>query len=338
MTEAKARLQLSRLAAVLAILALVLIVVSGIHQTSIDAACLAWGDCSGWSYLTRSAGPVGALHLGVSALIAFITIGLVAVSRVLRTDARVHTISSIAIALIAVQIGALFVPANGTAAIWAATVHLGATALLLACALALVQPMVPAAGLTRLQSATAGTWFRPLLLGTIGAVFAVLVSGAYLAATSGSPACDGWPVCGISMSEPLTGQISGQVAHQVLVGSALVLLALMLVTGLRHRIATPLLTALAAVFGAEVAIGALSASGVAASSVETLHFAVAGISWALLVRVALLTAPSIVHTEATDHTTREVLRDYFRVTKPGIMLLLLITTLGAMLVAGSGWP
>jgi protoheme IX farnesyltransferase len=32
------------------------------------------------------------------------------------------------------------------------------------------------------------------------------------------------------------------------------------------------------------------------------------------------------------------LRDYFRVTKPGIMLLLLTTTLGSMLVAAAGWP
>lgn len=337
-TEAQARLQLSRLAAVLAVLALVLIVVSGIHRTSVDAVCLAWGDCSGWSYLTRSAGSVGALHLGVSALLAFITIGLAAVSRALRTDGRAHAISTAAIILIGVQIAMLFVPANGTAAVWSATIHLGATALLLACALALVQPLVPSAGLTRLQAATAGTWFRPLLLGTIGAVFAVLVSGAYLAATTGSSSCEGWPVCGISMSEPLTAQISGQVAHQALVGSAMVLLALMLVDGLRHRIAAPLLTAFAAVFGAEIAIGALSASGVAASSVETLHFGVAGISWALLVRVALLTTPGTTHAETTDHTTREVLRDYFRVTKPGIMLLLLITTLGAMLVAGAGWP
>ncbi|HLT20628.1 MAG TPA: heme o synthase [Thermomicrobiales bacterium] len=33
-----------------------------------------------------------------------------------------------------------------------------------------------------------------------------------------------------------------------------------------------------------------------------------------------------------------LVRDYLRVTKPGIMLLLLTTTLGAMLVAAAGWP
>lgn len=35
---------------------------------------------------------------------------------------------------------------------------------------------------------------------------------------------------------------------------------------------------------------------------------------------------------------RHLLRDYARVTKPGIMLLLLVTTLGAMLIAAQGWP
>ncbi|CAN5662560.1 heme o synthase [soil metagenome] len=33
-----------------------------------------------------------------------------------------------------------------------------------------------------------------------------------------------------------------------------------------------------------------------------------------------------------------IVRDYLRVTKPGIMLLLLTTTFGAMLVAAAGWP
>lgn len=38
------------------------------------------------------------------------------------------------------------------------------------------------------------------------------------------------------------------------------------------------------------------------------------------------------------HAWRQVLRDYFVLTKPSIMLLLLITTLPAMVLAHDGWP
>ena len=340
MTEARARVQVSRLSAVLAVLALVLIVVAGFDSGVAPGACASWGQCSGWSFLAHSAGPVGALHLAVSGLIGMATVALLAVSRLIRGDARVNAMAAVAAALILVQLGTIFVPASGAAAVWAATAHLGATALLLACALALVQPLVPVGDIATLRSSTAGTWFRPLVVTTTLALFAVLVSGAYLAASGASGDCTDWPMCGISMGQPLAGQISGQIAHQALVGGAIVLLALVLVVGARLRVARPLLGGFAAVFAAEILIGALSASGVAPAAISTLHFGVAGVAWALLVRVLLLsgTAPAPALETGGVWATRELVRDYFRVTKPGIMLLLLTTTLGAMLIAGAGWP
>ncbi len=338
MTEARARVQLSRLGAVLAALALALIVVAGIDASKTSGACASWGQCSGWSFLAHSAGPVGALHLAVSGLIGLATIALLAIGRLVRDDARVTAIAMGAAALILVQFGMLFVPASGTAAVWAATIHLAATALLLACALALVQPLVPSGSLATLRSTAAGTWFRPLAASATLVLFAVLVSGAYLAASGSSGACANWPICGVSMGQPLVGQISGQVAHQALVGAAIVLLALVLLAGVRLHVTTSLLGGFAAVFAAEIAIGALSASGAAPTAISTLHFGVAGLAWALLVRVMLLTGAPPAPAIAAGSATRDLLRDYFRVTKPGIMLLLLTTTLGAMLVAGSGWP
>ena len=47
-------------------------------------------------------------------------------------------------------------------------------------------------------------------------------------------------------------------------------------------------------------------------------------------------APLVVIPDAA--TVRTMLRDFARVTKPAIMVLLLITTLGAMLIAAQGWP
>jgi heme o synthase len=68
--------------------------------------------------------------------------------------------------------------------------------------------------------------------------------------------------------------------------------------------------------------------------------ALSALGWAAI--VALLSAhylasptkPAFVGRTAI----RASLRDFARVTKPGIMVLLLITTLGAMLIAAQGWP
>jgi protoheme IX farnesyltransferase len=60
--------------------------------------------------------------------------------------------------------------------------------------------------------------------------------------------------------------------------------------------------------------------------------------------VIFANAATIESALGAQHTTNEgtylklVARDYLRVTKPGIMLLLLTTTFGAMLVAAAGWP
>ncbi len=62
-------------------------------------------------------------------------------------------------------------------------------------------------------------------------------------------------------------------------------------------------------------------------------------SWSLLVILALATGVGTAPATATRSqlTIREAARDYLRVMKPGIIVLLLITTVGAMLVAGP-WP
>ncbi|MEI2617509.1 MAG: heme o synthase [Thermomicrobiales bacterium] len=338
MTQARARAHLSWLGGILAALALALIIVAGFDSSGASGACASWGQCSGWSFLAHSAGPIGTLHLVVAGLIGLATITLLAISRLVRNDTRVNAIALGATTLILIQLSMIFVPANGAAAIWAASIHLGATALLLACALALIQPLVAASDISTMPATAARAWFRPLVAGATVVLFAVLVSGAYLAASDASSACANWPACGLSMGQPLVGQISTLAVHQILVGTAIALLALVLLIGAHLRVATPLLIGLAAVFAVEIPIGALNASGAPPAAISTLHFGVAGIAWALLVQILLLTRTAPSEAAAAPGAVRDVLRDYFRVTKPAIMLLLLTTTLGAMLIAGAGWP
>jgi protoheme IX farnesyltransferase len=69
------------------------------------------------------------------------------------------------------------------------------------------------------------------------------------------------------------------------------------------------------------------------------HFAGASFSWGCLIvlSVAQETRARAVQADAAL-PWRVLARDYTRVMKPGIIVLLLVTTLGAMLIAGAGWP
>jgi protoheme IX farnesyltransferase len=340
-------MQVSQLSTIVAMLALVLIGVAGFDRQIVsDSACASWGACSGWAFLAHSAGPIGAMHLVVAGLIAVVTIGLLATSQTwLRDDRLVSRVTLAATVLIMIQIGTIFVPASGTTAVWAATIHLVATALLLASALALI--VMPAAVRPRrwqTVSAIAQTdTARLLVLSATIAVLGALASGAYLTAASDGERCDGWPMCGLAADTALARQLNAQIVHQFFVAAGGVLLTLLIVQAARRKVAMPLLIGIGGVFTAEIAIGAASALGAASGTTSAAHFGVAGLAWAMLVGTMLASWPARSTTvpasdDAQPVSVKAVVRDYLRVTKPGIMVLLLITTLGAMLVAGAGWP
>jgi len=338
----------SRLAFAVAILAFVLIVVTGadLRTTGTDA-CAGWGDCSGWSSLTSDSSAIGRLHLTVAGLTGLATIALVALTWLrLRDDSRVVRAAGVALALIGVQIIAVILPGGGSAATWGATAHLAATALLLALALYLVNIMawqIPhSTTLTTHGSLT--RHYRALVGWSVAAIFAVLVSGAYLTAAGNATECGGWPICDTSTAGIISADAHG--LHRVVVVGAAALLVTLTVQTLRSqrpsRLRTGVVSALVAIFAVEIVVGAFSATGSDNAFISATHFGAAGLSWSLLVILALATSATAVAAPATRvSSTRltigEAARDYLRVTKPGIIVLLLITTVGAMLVAGP-WP
>ncbi|MEX1157913.1 MAG: heme o synthase [Thermomicrobiales bacterium] len=355
MPESLARAGVSRLSCAVAILAFALIVVAGANPRTTGAdACSGWGDCSGWTHLTGGSGAVGRLHLAAAGLTGLATIALVALAWLrLRDDRRVIRAALAALALIGVQLGAILLPGGETAAIWGAAAHLAATALLLALALYLIAlPM-----LQQLRAATLATargqalgHYRTLVGWSVVAIFGVLVSGAYLTAADNSTTCDGWPLCDTSGASGFI-TVDAHGLHRVVVGGAAALLIALTIQTLRaqrpSRLRTSVVAALGAVFAVEIVVGAFSASGNGAAGndgalISATHFAAAGLSWSLLIVLALATAAEttarpLPHAATTGLTVREAARDYLRVMKPGIIVLLLITTVGAMLVAGP-WP
>lgn len=87
-----------------------------------------------------------------------------------------------------------------------------------------------------------------------------------------------------------------------------------------------------------IILGAILAFAPVEGAWLAVPLALASLSWMAV--VGLFTTGYLAPREqtATQTPLKETLRDFARVTKPGIMLLLEVTTLGAMLIAAQGWP
>jgi protoheme IX farnesyltransferase len=188
------------------------------------------------------------------------------------------------------------------------------------------------------------------LLGvSVALVFVVLLSGAVAARDAAGPGCAGWPLCGNGVAQLRAGAVDDQLLHRgsvLLAGAVLAFLAVeTLRTRRADRGAVLPMAGVAAVFVADVSISALSTWDQASGSRAAWHFAAAATVWGLL-NVALITQqalalaarPAAHGATSAQLPLRVIARDYLRVTKPAIIVLLLVTTLGAMLIAGDGWP
>jgi protoheme IX farnesyltransferase len=334
-TESLARAQLSRLSSLVALLALALIGIAGLDLASNGGA--------EWASLAAPHGTVGGVHLAVALMTGCATLALaIGAWLQLPGDRSVLFLVSAAVGLILVQAGALVIPTSLVGVPWRATVHFGATALLLAVALglALRSPMGLLGSRIPPLVVTGGYYAQRFVQAAAVAVFGVLVSGAYLTSSDSPSSCTGWPLCGdLAASSAATDP---QFLHRLLVGIAGVLLTVILIASLRAGAGGVVLSGiLLGIFAVEALVGALSATGSESAVISGIHFGAAGLAWGLLVLLALTTAPaaSIVPVGRAGWlpAARATARDYLRVTKPGIMVLLLTTTLGAMLVA-PGWP
>jgi heme o synthase len=330
--ETRARSQVSWLSSAVALLAFMLIVVAGLD--------LGVSGGTNWTSISRPESAIGAAHLTVAFLTGIATIMLVIIAWLrLHDDGRIIRAASMSLALILIQAFALATPASRANPSWATTVHVGATALLLATALYL--------GTLQFRTEAAAHQHANVSLGlarvvhlTTLSVFAVLLSGAYLTASGEPSSCTGWPVC--SGNTPLLASLSdAHMLHRLLVAISGTLLVVVSVAFMRSHTARFFPIAIMTVFAVEVAVGAMSATGTSSALVSGTHFGAAGLAWGLLVVLGLTIQLPLSATRtpgvALGNDIRSLARDYLRVTKPGIMVLLLTTTLGAMFIA-PGWP
>jgi protoheme IX farnesyltransferase len=182
---------------------------------------------------------------------------------------------------------------------------------------------------------------------TLVAIFIVLVSGAYVAGSASTKACQGWPLCN-GMLFPVTLAQWIHMTHRFIVCLASILVLIVVFEAWRkQRSQTAILTAatlMGILFFAQAMVGALKTTRGFPVFLLGLHVATAAAVWAsavVLVVVTGLSGRGITEEKADESVrldTRQRLSDFLAMTRPIVVLLLLVTAYGGMVVGQRGLP
>ncbi|HYF95004.1 MAG TPA: heme o synthase [Symbiobacteriaceae bacterium] len=181
------------------------------------------------------------------------------------------------------------------------------------------------------------------------ASYAVVLFGSYLKSQGAAAACTGWPLCAGPLDSPAVQLHLVHRAAVALAGGLLIYTMAYIWRRHQHRPALLVLTGAAVVlYTADVALGAGAARGTLTAYGSMLHLSTAIALIGTLVAIAAVgyyapTMPVIAGGSAAAalpavRSFGDVARDYLALTKPRILVLLLITGYAAMWVAAGGPP
>src|SRR3990172_904202 len=331
------------LALVASVTTYLLIVLGGlVRATGAGLACPDWPLCHG-----RLIPPLEALilveysHRLVSSLVGFLTLAL-AVGAWRRPAFRWHALAALLLVGVQIVLGGLTVRTELSA--WLVVAHLGT-------AMAFFATLV---GLT-LRAWTeevppARSPIHTLAWITLAATFGLVLLGGYVSATEAGIACPDWPLCYGQVLPSTTGAAAVHMAHRfaaAVVGMLILAVAVAAYRRERGRDDLQALSALAVgLLVLQVLLGALNVEYKLAPGVTTSHLATAAALFATLVMLALLSGRAGVvvpaagiragGTPAPGRDRWHRVMSYVALTKPRIIVLLLITAFAAMLVAAPG--
>ena len=170
------------------------------------------------------------------------------------------------------------------------------------------------------------------------AVLALTVAGRIVTLTNAWAFCQGWPVC--IPTAPL-GWL--KLAHMSLVGIASILMLVVFRKAWREqreqRIILPLTTILAVMFFGQALVGAIQITRLDVGHLVILHKLTTVALWVSL--SLLVYVSGVLVTNETKPATlngRQRAKDFFALSKPLIVGLLLITTYGGLVIGAQAWP
>ena len=231
---------------------------------------------------------------------------------------------------------------------WLVAVHLGTAFLLLALLIAAAvtafarhrNPEQPDRLMYQSQ-------FSRMALGALVGLFIILVSGTLVAAGEGTYACSGWPLCSGSLI-PTSPYGWLQMSHRILAALLAIHFLFMLRSAWRtqrsQRGILSAATLTVVLYFAQILVGALKVSTGFPAYLLGLHVATAAAVWAMAVILVILvglagrtTKQESQEAEKTFNGKQRLL-DFLNVTKPIIVLLLLVTTYAGMVVGAKILP
>jgi protoheme IX farnesyltransferase len=182
------------------------------------------------------------------------------------------------------------------------------------------------------------------------AAYLLILSGSLVVGSGASGSCSAWPLCGSGLAIPAERLPLIELLHRGLAAVlGLCILAALWVVLRRLASERPVRLVVAlttAAFVFQVAVGAAVVVLHLPAVLRGLHLALATAVWAGCVVVSVLAARLPAEAKLVEdapHPKRwrplpEVVADYVSLAKPRIIVLLLITALGAMMIAARGWP
>ena len=169
-------------------------------------------------------------------------------------------------------------------------------------------------------------------------VLALTVAGRIVTLTNAWAFCQGWPVC--IPTAPL-GWL--KLAHMSLVGIASILMLVVFRKAWREqreqRIILPLTTILAVMFFGQALVGAIQITRLDVGHLVILHKLTTVALWVSLSLLVYVSGVLITNeTKPATLNGRQRAKDFFALSKPLIVGLLLITTYGGLVIGAQAWP
>lgn len=252
-------------------------------------------------------------------------------------------------------VGILAVPAaltTGSAWAWAAAVPHPGMAMLIAASwmTAALWAGGERSGTSRLAMFRS-QWQVPLYAALL--TYMVTLLGSYLKSAGSAAACTGWPLCADLLTGPFTPVAMAHLAHRSAAALAGLFLIYTILFVWRHHLNRPLILVLTGVslilFATQVVLGAEAAQAALSPAGGFAHLLIAAVLISVLVVLSVVgyyapSLPPIAGGSAAALAATparplgEVLRAYLMLTKPRILVLLLITGFAAMWVAAGSMP
>jgi protoheme IX farnesyltransferase len=170
------------------------------------------------------------------------------------------------------------------------------------------------------------------------AVLALTIAGRIVSVTGAEAFCKGWPYC-----VPTAPAGWMKLVHISLVGVASILMLAVLhkawTEQREQRVILPLTTILGVMFFGQALVGAIQVTQPDSGHLVFLHRLT---TWALWISLLLLVYASGVlvkgETKPVALDGKQRAKDFFALSKPLIVGLLLITTYGGLVIGGKQWP